>query len=214
MAKKTGLFLLGLALAAAAACAGGDGQRATDYYRDEQILLQQNSLNYQFTYNPGQNYFFFDETYFDVRFTVFPDRAFHFQMDLLNQSQEPIVIYFDRAIYLDYAGRPHALIHEGEEYYAAPSRRPPVKVAPGQEYRDLLRPADRQGVDGATRLVPIRASDDPRDFSDQVTLAIPMLALGQTRTYRFTLPVGQLVEEWPGPDPGWLGPRIYRGVGP
>lgn len=183
---------------------GCGGPGATSYYQNEQQLMEIRSMRYQMDYNQDSNLFVFDEHEFTLKVSIFGDRAYHFEINLENPTDQPMVIFWNGIEYLDLRGRPHSVIHDGINYLDPVSKQRPTVVAPGSAYHDLLRPADRQEVDGQMRLVRIKRPTGSADWGDQVILVIPMKVLGQARRYHFTLDVGDFLANWPGdPDPFW-----------
>ena len=181
---------------------GCGGEQAVQYYADEQERNEMRSMHYQLTYNQGENFFYFNEGPFKARFEVFADRAYHFQLDITNTTGEPMVIYWNRGEYVDLLGYPHSIIHEGVHYLDPVGSQKPSVIQVDQAYSDLLRPADRETVDGAQRFARIK---DPSSasYGDYVILVLPMKVEGELRAYRFSLPVGTLLGEWPDYDPLW-----------
>ena len=182
---------------------GCGGEQAVQYYADEQERNEMRSMHYQLTYNQGENFFYFNEGPFKVRFSVFPDRAYHFQIDMTNTTGEPMVVYWNRGEYVDLLGNPHSIIHDGVNYLDPVGSQKPTMIPVGRVYSDLLRPADRETVDGAQRFARIKDPSPGASYGDYVVLVLPMKVEGQFRSYRFSLPVGALIDEWPDHDPFW-----------
>ena len=200
---RTGLGLAVL-LAFFGLGAGCAGQQAADYYRDEQIRNEDDRvLDYQLTYNQGTNYFIFNEGPFTARITVFPDRAYHFQIQIANTTDEIMTIYWNRGGYVDLLGHPHSIIHDGVDYLDPVGSQKPTMILVGTSFEDLIRPADRRMLDGAERLVRIKDPSPGTSYGQYVTLTLPMKVEGENRSYRFRLPLGALCDEWPNEDPFW-----------
>ena len=199
--KLIGLLPVLILLVGLCGCVGG-GEQAEEYYADEQEMNEMRSMRYQLTYNQGENFFYFNEGAFKARFEVFPDRAYHFQFDVTNTTGEPMVIFWNRAEYVDLLGNPHSIIHDGVHYLDPVSAQKPTVIQVDQSYSDLLRPADRETVDGAQRFARIK---DPGadSYGDYVILVLPMKVEGEYRSYHFSLPLGALLGEWPDSDPYW-----------
>jgi len=184
--------------------AGCGGGAAVDYYQGEELRNQARSLEFQLDYDQDSNAFVFDEQGFVLRLSVYPDRAYHLGMELDNQTDRPITIYWNGIEYLDLRGNPHSMIHDGVHYLDPVSRQRPTVIPPDGDYSDLLRPADRQEQDGALRLVKVGHPTGSADFGDDLILVIPMKVEGELRSYRFHLPVGDLLSAGPDEvDPFW-----------
>jgi hypothetical protein len=200
---RTGLGLAVL-LAFFGLSAGCGGQQAADYYRDEQIRNdEERVLDYRLTYNQGSNYFIFNEGTFTARITVFPDRAYHFQIELTNATDKPMVIFWKRAGYVDLLENLHGIIHEGVHYLDPVDSQKPTVIQAGASYHDLIRPADRKMLDGVERLVKIKDPSQGTSYGEYVMLILPMKVEGEYRSYRLRMPLGALIDEWPDEDPFW-----------
>lgn len=183
--------------------AGCGSPGATSYYRDEQIMNQERSLNYQLSYNQNQNYFFFDETFFDLRFTIYADAYYSFNVTVTNQSDQPITIDWNRLEYVAVGGGAHSVIHQGVNYGDPVTQQRPTVIQPGMEYQDLIRPATRKMIDGAMRLMrPVR-TPAAMNWSDSVVLMMPVKAEGIWRNYRLSLSVGEVGYNNDPFDPYW-----------
>jgi len=186
------LFVLasGMALALAGGCA--ISQQATQYYADEELRDEARSVNYQLTYNTQNNHFEFNEGLVDIAVRVFTDDDYRFGINILNQTSQKVIIDWNRIEYLDAAGNPHSMIHQGVNYLDPVSKQRPTYILPGAVWSDLLRPADRRTLDGAVRLVKPAHTPAVDDYYDHVAIILPVKAEGQWVRYRLLLQIGMV----------------------
>ena len=180
---------------------------ASSYYADEELMDQERSFHYQDTFNVNQNEFLFNRDQFDIKFSVYPDRAYNFGMALMNNTDEPITIDWNRIEYIDLDGMPHSVIHQGVDYGQPVSAQKPTVVPPRGTLDDLMRPARRQTLDGALRLIRLDPTDPKaQEWEDTVIIVMPMKVLGVYADYRFSLNIGEVMPGvWDGPpyDPAY-----------
>lgn len=189
MPSAVRMIFYALILAMVAGCGSA---ASTGYYRNEELDDQERSLDYQLAYNQDTNDFFFDETFFDLRFSVFDDAYYSFAVTIVNQSQHPLTIDWNQVEYVDVGGNPHSVIHQGVSYGSAVSAQKPTVVPPMATVSDEIRPADRVMDDGELRLVRPPRTPAAEEWSDAVTLALPVKSEGIWRNYHLSLPVGQI----------------------
>lgn len=180
----------GLALALAGGCT--ISQQATQYYADEEQRNEARSLNYQLTYNTQNNHFEFNEGLVDISVRVFTDDDYRFGINILNQTSQKVIIDWNRIEYLDAAGNPHSMIHQGVNFLDPVTKQRPTYILPGAVWSDLLQPADRRTVDGAVRLVKPAHTPAVDDYYDHVAIILPVKAEGQWVRYRLLLQVGMV----------------------
>jgi len=186
-------WLAAAALALAAACATPAQEAA--YYRGEELRDQLRDVSYQLDYDTDANLFHFDQGPVSLTVRVYVDRHYRFGLTLHNRSDQPLLIAWNRAEYLDVAGGVHSLVHRGVGWYSPVAVQRPTLVPPGAGYQDLLMPADRRVVDGVLRLVPPAATPAASGYYDSVTLVLPMRVEGRWRRYRLVLQVGMVSPE-------------------
>lgn len=180
----------GLALALAGGCA--ISQQSTEYYADEELRNEARSMNYQLTYNTQNNHFEFNEGLVDISVRIYTDADYRFGINILNQTSQKVIIDWNRIEYLDAAGNPHSMIHQGVDFLDPVSKQRPTYIMPGAVWSDLLQPADRRTVDGAVRLVKPAHTPAVDDYYDHVTIILPVKAEGQWVRYRLLLQAGMV----------------------
>jgi len=181
-----------LALLAGCALPPAAEYSAADYYADEDLMNRARSFHYQDTYNVYDNEFMFDRDQLSVKFSVYPDTDYHFGLTLSNDTDQPLVIDWNRIEYIDIKGQPHSVIHQGINYLDPVSAQTPTTVPPRGTITDLLQPTDRRQINGVWRLAPLNPPDPKVEYyEDMVTIVMPIKALGVFRDYRFTLSIGQ-----------------------
>ncbi len=190
-----------LAFALAGGCAASP--EAVQYYAGEELRNEARSLNYQLTYNPDSDRFVYDEGLVDIAVSVYYDQDYSFGLSVLNQTDRPLVIDWNQIEYLDVAGNPHSMIHQGIHYLDPVSRQRPTLVPAGATIRDLLRPADRRVRDGALRLVRTAHTPVADDYYDHVTIILPIKAEGQWQRYRLLVQIGMVAPTVTTTDPFW-----------
>lgn len=184
------MFALAAGLAAALMGGCAISEQATQYYADEELRNEARSVNYQLTYNQNQNRFIFNEGPVDIAVQVFFDEDYHFSLDVRNKTDHKVIIDWNRVEYLDAAGNPHSMIHQGVNYLDPVTKQRPTYISPGGVLRDELLPADRRTMDGAVRLVKPAHTPAVDDYYDHVTIILPMKAEGQWARYRLLIQVG------------------------
>jgi hypothetical protein len=180
-----------LALLAGCALPQSAEYSAADYYADEDLMNRARSFHYQDTYNVYDNEFIFDRDQLSVKLSVYPDTDYHFGLTLSNDTDQPLVIDWNRIEYIDIKGQPHSVIHQGISHLDPVSAQIPTTVPPRETITDLLQPADRRQINGVWRLAHLNPPDPKVEYyEDTVTIVMPIKALGVFRDYRFTLTIG------------------------
>jgi len=193
---------IALALAAAVAAGCAITPEETSYYRNEEIRDQIETTNYQLTYDTDANWFYYHEGPLKIRLTVHFDRIYSYSLKMDNQSDQPVVIDWNRVEYVDAGGVAHSMVHRGVPYGSPVSAQRPTMIAPDGFHDDLLRAADRKMVDGQPRLMEPRSTPDADSWGDTTVIVMPIKALGQWRRYRMSVSVGQVSPTAPA-DPFW-----------
>ncbi len=183
--------------------AGCGSAASTGYYRNEELRDEEGSLDYQLTYDTDSSDFYFDETFFDMRFSLFDDAYYSFAVTIISQSDHPLTIDWNQVEYVDVGGTPHSVVHQGVPYGSPLLAQKPTVVPSGVTVQDEIRPADRRLLDGELHLVRPLRTPAAENWSDAVTLVIPVKSEGLWRNYRLALPVGQVSTDPNLFDPFW-----------
>jgi hypothetical protein len=189
------MLAAGFALAFTGGCAVSPD--ATQYYADEELRDEARSVNYQLTYNTENNHFVYDEGLVDISVRVFSDHNYNFAIHILNQTSQRVIVDWNRVEYLDTAGNPHSMIHQGVNYLDPVTKQRPTFILPGAVWSDELRPADRRTLDGAVRLVRPAYTPSADNYYDQVTIILPVKAEGEWMRYRLLMQVGMVAPTAP-----------------
>ena len=179
------LFLL-------SAC-GGPG--AEEYYRDESL----NQTPAQaMAYDGDMDISSYHDNLLDVRFQIDDEDTSAFELTLRNDTDQTMLILWNRVVFQDTRGRSWYMIHDGVDYWQPLEKLLPTRLPPGATHTDLLRPAKVQVVDGVRRLAPLRGRDDSSGELDQlVHINLPLEIYGKLNVYRFRFRVTDPMEYTP-----------------
>ena len=192
------------ALLALGLLAGCGGPQAADYYRNESLNLMEQKA-YQFAGDVNETDY--SDTMVDILMRVDDEDTTAFQMSLTNKTSQPLVILWDRVVFIDAAGNRQKVIHRGVRYWEPVSRLTAEAVPPFTQVTDLVRPAKVDYRDGEQRLAPLRGRQDTSGWLDQrVSITLPLIVYDRTSLYRFRFHNESPAEYDPLHDPMTQGP--------
>lgn len=183
------IVVITLALAGLAGLAGCGGSQATEYYRDESLNnLEAKALQFSGDVNESC----YSDTMVDLTLRVNNEDTTSFQFSLANKTAEPIVVLWNRVVFVDASGNRQKVIHQGLRFWDPVSRLEPVAVPPFTTVSDLLRPAKVDHADGVPRLAPLRGMQDTSNWLEQrISVDLPLVIYGRTSLYRFRMHLEQ-----------------------
>ena len=169
--------------------AGCGGPQATDYYRDESLNLDEDKA-LQFAGDVNETSY--SDTLVDVAFRIDNEDTTAFQLSLSNKTSQPLVILWDRVVFVDAAGNRQKVIHQGVRYWDPVSRLGAVAVPAFASVTDLVRPAKVDYTDGEQRLAPLRGKRDTSNWLDQrISISLPLIIYDRMSVYRFRFHIEQ-----------------------
>lgn len=162
---------------------GCGGPQATEYYRNESLNLMEQKA-YQFAGDTNETDY--SDTMVDVSLRVDDEDTTALRLALANKTSQPLVILWDRVVFVDAAGNRQKVIHQGVRYWDPVSRLSAVAVPPFTSITDLLRPAKVDYRDGEQRLAPLRGQQDTSGWLDQrFSVTLPLIVYDRVSLYRF-----------------------------
>lgn len=184
--------------------AGCGGPQAMDYYRDESLKLDADkTLQFAGDVNEGS----YSDTMVDLALQVDNEDSTALQLALSNKTSQPLVILWDRVVYVDAAGNRQKVIHQGVRYWDPVSRLAAMAVPPFTSLTDLLRPAKVDYRDGEQRLAPLRGRQNTSDWLDQrISVTLPLVIYDRVNLYRFRFHIESPAVYDPLNDPMTQGP--------
>lgn len=184
--------------------AGCSGPQAMDYYRDESQKMDENQA-LQFAGDFNENTY--SDDLVDLALQVDNEDSTALQLALSNKTSQPLVILWDRVIYVDAAGNRQKVIHQGVRYWDPVSRLAAMAVPPFTSLTDSLRPARVDYRDGEQRLAPLRGRQNTSDWLDQrISVTLPLVIYDRVNLYRFRFHIESPAVYDPLNDPMTQGP--------
>ncbi|MFH1035542.1 MAG: hypothetical protein V1806_13620 [Pseudomonadota bacterium] len=181
-----------LALGLLAGCGGGS---ATAYYQQES--LEQTPAQ-AMAFDGDVNEACFSDDNVDVSLRINNDDTTAFELDLTNKTGAPLVVRWDRVVFIDASGNRQYMVHQGVAYWDPLESLTPTSLAPQATLRDLLGPAKLSREDGTARLAPLSGPRDTSSYLDQrLRIDLPLEIYGQVNIYRFRFHVEQPLDGGP-----------------